>query len=288
MLLIQFLRSHKASGSIYKLLIGLMLIISFSCKKTELVVNDTPNAEVLHTHTRGTQLPTFQTLNYQILNIYRHDYDAFTQGLELFNGKLYEGTGNYSKSSLRIVDVKTGIVEKKHVMGSSYIFGEGITIFKNQLFQLTWKNNVVYVYNPNDITRVVNTYNWPREGWGITHNENQLIISDGSARLYFVDPTSFAVIKTVTVTGSQGPVSYLNELEFIDGYVFANIYGSDKIIKIDPTNGNIVGSINLANLRYYYNISSNNVLNGIAWNAFSRTMYVTGKNWPYLFEIVLK
>ena len=156
------------------------------------------------------------TIPYTIVAEYPHDTSAYTQGLEFHNGKLYEGTGDFKTSSLRITDYKTGRVERKHMMGTDSIFGEGITIFKNKIYQLTWESKIVYVYDVNNIDKPIKTFSWPYEGWGLTNNGTDLIISDGSAKLYFVNPDDFRLKSTIAVTENSSPVSYLNELEYID------------------------------------------------------------------------
>ena len=137
---------------------------------------------------------------YTVAAEYPHDTSAYTQGLEFHNGKLYEGTGDYKNSSLRITDYKTGKVEKKHIIGSDSIFGEGITIIKGKIYQLTWQSHAVYVYDVNNIDKPIKTFNWPYEGWGITNNGTDLIISDGSSKLYFVNPDDFRLKSTISVT----------------------------------------------------------------------------------------
>ncbi len=238
-------------------------------------------------------LPTPQNLSINIMGIYPHDTSAYTQGLEVHAGKLYEGTGDFETSSLRITDIKSGKVEQKHVMGSPDIFGEGITIFKDKIYQLTWKNNVVYVYKLSDINKPIKTFTWPYEGWGITHNTNELILSDGSANLYFVNPDDFKIKSTIQVTDNTGPVNELNELEWIKGYVFANVYQTDHIVKIDPSNGHVVGKLDLPNLRQQYFADQviperTDVLNGIAYDSTTNKIYFTGKRWPKLFEAEIK
>jgi glutaminyl-peptide cyclotransferase len=232
-------------------------------------------------------------IGYNIIAQYPHDTGAYTQGLQFFRGKLYEGTGDFENSSLRITDIKTGNVEKKHMMGSSKIFGEGINIFHDKIYQLTWQSHIVYVYDLNNIDKPVNTFNWPYEGWGITNNGTDLIISDGSANLYFVDPASFKVKSTIAVTDNGGPVEELNELEYIDGYVFANVYQTDNIVKIDPSSGHVVAKMELPGLPQQYFKDQivpdrTDVLNGIAYDSTTKKMYITGKRWPKLFEVVLK
>lgn len=229
-----------------------------------------------------------QTISLNIIGIYNHDTSAYTQGLEIHNGKLYESTGDFENSSLRITDVKTGKVIQKFMMGSAEVFGEGITIFNNKIYQLTWKNNLVNVYDVSNIEKPIKTFNWPYQGWGITHTNTELIISDGSANLYFVNPEDFKLKNTLQVIDNVGPISELNELEFIDGFIFANVYGRDHIIKIDPSNGHVVGRIDLPGLMKQYAKGfvpdANEVLNGIAWDSINKTLYFTGKRWPKLFE----
>ena len=230
---------------------------------------------------------------FTVKSIYPHDPSSFTQGLEFYKGKLYEGTGEYGKSRLRIVDLKTGVAEKDHLIPDNTIFGEGITIFKDKLYQLTWKNNKVFVYNLNDITTPISTLKWNREGWGATHDGENMIISDGTSKLYFVQPDEAAkelkVLKIVTVMNNQGEVTYLNELEYIEGYIYANIWFSNDIVKIDPDNGHVVGIMNMAGLLKQYaptaEVNPDAVLNGIAYDSASKKMFITGKLWPKLFEL---
>lgn len=229
---------------------------------------------------------------YNIVNVYPHDTSAYTQGLQLYNGKLFEGTGDFEASSLRITDLKTGKVEKKHMMGTSTIFGEGITIFKGKLYQLTWQSHIVYVYDLANIEKPVKTFNWPYDGWGITNNGTDLIISDGTANLYFVDAETFKVKSTISVTEDGTPIDSLNELEYIDGFVYANVYQSEFIVKVDPVNGHVAGKMNLPGLREKYFPNQiiperTDVLNGIAYDSAAKKMYITGKRWPKMFEITL-
>ena len=230
-----------------------------------------------------------QNLPINIIGIYPNDTSAYTQGLEIYNGKLYESTGDYQNSSLRITDIKTGQVVKKHAMGSAEIFGEGITILNNKIYQLTWRNHLVNVYDIDNIDKPVKTFNWPYEGWGITHNDTDLIISDGSANLFFVNPEDFRIKSTKQVTDNIGSVTGINELEYFDGYVFANVYGRDIILKVNPANGHVAGIINLPKLIQQYakdfSPDDNEVLNGIAWDSAAKKMYITGKRWPKMFEI---
>lgn len=229
---------------------------------------------------------------YTIVAEYPHDTSAYTQGLQLYNGKMYEGTGDYQASSLRITDYKTGRVEKKHMMGTDKIFGEGITILNNKLYQLTWENKLLYVYDVNNIEKPIATLNWPYDGWGITSNGTDLIISDGTAKLYFVDPATLKVKSTIAVTENGDPVPYINELEYVDGFVFANKYEAETIYKIDPSSGFVVGKMDMTGLKQKYfpgqNITGRtDVLNGIAYDSATKKFFITGKRWPKMFELQL-
>lgn len=236
-------------------------------------------------------IPAPVNIPFSISAIYPHDTSAYTQGLEIYNGKFYEGTGDYINSSIRIAEIKTGKVVQKHLMGTTEIFGEGITIFKDKIYQLTWKNHLINVYDIKNINQPIKTFNWPYEGWGITHNDTELIISDGTANLYFVKPEDCSIKTTKQITDNIGPIKSINELELIDGYIFANIYGSDYIIKIDPSNGHVIGNINFPGLiKQYakgYQPDEEEVLNGIAWDSANKKIYITGKRWPKIFEMTI-
>ncbi len=249
--------------------------------------NDSGTDTSLTTSYSGIKPPA--PLPFTVINQYPHDTSAYTQGLQWYKGKLYEGTGDYENSSLRITDRATGKVIAKHMMGSEEIFGEGITILRDTLYQLTWENNLVFVYTINDLSKPVKTLSWPYQGWGITNNGSELIISDGSANLFFVNPVDFKVISTVRVADNRGNVSNLNELEFINGKVYANIYLTNDIIEIDPESGHVTGRITFDNLLSREDINRNtDVFNGIAYDSTTQTILVTGKRWPKLFEIKMR
>lgn len=254
--------------------------------------NETPAEETTTSNNKSTGIAAPQNITLNIIGIYPHDTSAYTQGLEIYNGKMYEGTGDFETSSLRITDIKTGKVEHKHMMGTKEIFGEGITIFKDKIYQLTWKSHLVNVYNLTDIDKPVKTFAWPYEGWGITHSATDLIISDGSSNLYFVNPDDFKIRTTVQVTDNIGPVDSINELEMINGFVYANVYQSEFIVKIDPANGHVVGKIDLPGLMQQYFANQivkdrTDVLNGIAYDSTSKKIYFTGKRWPKMFEAII-
>jgi Glutamine cyclotransferase len=245
--------------------------------------------------TTANTLPTPQPITFSIDTVLPHDPEAYTQGLQFYNGKLYEGTGDYENSALRIVDIKTGKPEKNYKMGSKDIFGEGITIFKNKIYQLTWQTHKVFVYNLDDIMHPVKTLNWFSEGWGITNDGNNLIVSDGSDKIYYVLPddekNELKVIKTIPIVDNTGPLDNINELELIDGYIYANRYQTNDILKIDTANGHVVGKMDLTGLLAQYDAKEINnrtdVLNGIAYDSTTRTFYITGKRWPKMFVMHL-
>ena len=250
------------------------------------------DTEATTTDSPSTGIAPPQNITLNIIGIYPHDTSAYTQGLEIHDGKLYEGTGDFETSSLRITDIKTGKVEHKHIMGTKEIFGEGITIFNNKIYQLTWQSHLVNVYDLDNIDKPVKTFTWPYEGWGITHTATDLIISDGSANLYFVSPDDFKIKSTMEVTNNEGPVEAINELEMINGFIYANVYQSDFIIKIDPANGHVVGKIDLPGLKQQYFANQivegrTDVLNGIAYDSTSKKVYFTGKRWPKMFEATI-
>jgi glutaminyl-peptide cyclotransferase len=243
----------------------------------------------------GNGIAAPQPITFSIDAVYPHDSAAFTQGLQYYNGKLYEGTGQFEESSLRIVDPKTGKIEKKYLIPDTTIFGEGITIFKNKIYQLTWENRKIFVYNLNDISKPIKTLSWPYPGWGITNDGNSLIISDGSDKLYYVLPdeekNNMKQLKILSVADNTGSLENLNELEFIDGYIYANRWQTDDILKIDTSSGHVVGKMDLKGLLFQYDpnvkLQEGSVLNGIAYDSATRKLYITGKRWPKMFEIHL-
>lgn len=221
----------------------------------------------------------------EVLATYPHDTDAFTQGLVYADGYFYESTGLYGKSTLRKVEPATGKVVQELKLEDQY-FAEGLALYADQLYQLTWKEHTGFIYDKD--LRLQSTFTYPTEGWGLTTDGSSLILSDGSATLYFLDPQSWQTTHTVQVTQAGQPVEKLNELEYIQGEVFANIWYSDIIIRIDPTNGEVLGQIDLSSLREGANAPNPaDVLNGIAYDAKQDRLFVTGKNWPFVYEIAL-
>ena len=222
---------------------------------------------------------------YEIINEYPHDPDAFTQGLVFETGVLFEGTGRYGKSSLRRVELETGEVLQIVNLSSTY-FGEGITVYGEEIVQLTWKSRVGFVYNKETFEQL-SGFNYNSEGWGITHDGESLIMSDGTATLHFLDPETFEETGTVSVHDDDGPVTQLNELEYIQGSVYANVWYTDLIAIIDPQSGQVIGWIDLTGILSPEDSVGANVLNGIAYDVENDRLFVTGKLWPKLFEITL-
>jgi len=241
------------------------------------------------TVTNSTQ-PTISypapVLGYRIVNTYPHDPRAFTQGLVFADGILYEGTGLRGQSSLRKVDLKTGNILRVRQL-SAHFFGEGITIYGNRVIQLTWRAKVGFVYDRQTF-QLLETFNYPTEGWGITHDGRSLIMSDGTSTLYFLDPQTFQEVDRLAVHTRDGPVSRLNELEYVQGEIYANVWKTDRIARISPQTGEVVGWIDLEGLLKPEDRNSRiDVLNGIAYDVENDRLFVTGKLWPKLFEIEL-
>ena len=222
--------------------------------------------------------------SYRIVNVYPHDETAFTQGLIFEDGVLYEGTGLYGNSSLRRVELETGVILQLHALSNDY-FGEGITLFDDKIIQLTWQSQKGFVYD-KDSFELLQEFSYPTQGWGITNDGNQLIMSDGTANLYFLDPETFQRIGQVEVH-DNGIVTKLNELEYINGEVYANIWLTDKIAIINPNSGQVTGWIDLTGIYNQENSNPNSVLNGIAYDTENERLFVTGKFWSQLFQIKL-
>jgi glutaminyl-peptide cyclotransferase len=224
--------------------------------------------------------------SYEVIQVYPHDAKAFTQGLAFDDGVLYEGTGLRGTSSLRRVQLETGAVLQSIPL-SADCFGEGIAVCGDRIIQLTWKSRAGFVYDKHDM-RLLDQFAYDYEGWGITCDGEHLIMSDGSARLYFRNPETYLVEYYVTVRDRGADVSRLNELEFVNGLIYANVWQTDSIAIIDPADGRVTGWLDLSGLMETRPVSGQvDVLNGIAWDAAGERLFVTGKLWPWLFEIRL-
>ncbi|MFC1926682.1 glutaminyl-peptide cyclotransferase [Chloroflexota bacterium] len=236
-------------------------------------------------------LPTGTTPNlpsvytYEVVSTYPHDRDAFTQGLAFDDGVLYEGTGRYP-STLRRVDLETGVILHIFELPAQF-FGEGVTVYGDRIIQLTWRSKVGFVYDKYSF-EVLQQFNYPAEGWGITHDGKRLIMSDGTSKLYFLDPETFEETDRIEVHDNDIPVTRLNELEYIKGEIYANVWETDRIARIAPETGQVVGWIEMTGvLSSQEYIEQAGPLNGIAYDAKQDRLFITGKLWPRLFEIDL-
>ena len=216
-----------------------------------------------------------------VLKKFPHDKDAFTQGLEYHEGILYEGTGLWGSSELRKVELETGRVIQSKLLAPKY-FGEGITIFQDKVFQLTWKSGKGFVYDL-DTFDSIREFNIPGEGWGLTNNGKNLILSNGSDQILFLDIESFQVVRSINVKIEGKPQYFLNELEYVANEIWANVWKSDQILRINPSNGEVTANLDLSIISEKQ--SENDVANGIAWDAESNRIFVTGKYWNHIYQI---
>jgi glutaminyl-peptide cyclotransferase len=227
--------------------------------------------------------PATTSYTYSVVNTYSHDTNAFTEGLVYSDGGLYESTGLSGASSLRRVDLTTGSVQQEVTLPSQY-FGEGITIVNNTIIQLTWQSNIGFIYNKTTFA-IIGNFSYPTEGWGLTFNGTHLIMSDGTNNLYFLDPTTFERTGQIQVHDGNKTVVNINELEYVGGDVFANIWQTSTIAIINPQTGQVKGWIDLNGLSSANNSNSEAVLNGIAYDQKNDRLFVTGKDWANLYEI---
>ena len=236
--------------------------------------------------TESGNTPAIPVYTYKVINIYPHDRNAFTQGLIFVDGVFFEGTGLHGRSSLRRVSIETGEILEYHEL-PSHLFGEGVTIYDNKIIQLTWRSNVGFVYD-KDSLELLRKFSYPTEGWGVTCDDEHLIMSDGTANLYFLHPESFEEQKRIKVHDNKGSVQRLNELEYVDGEIYANVFQTNRIARINPKTGKVVGWIDLTGILTVEDRREPvDVLNGIAYDSENSRLFVTGKLWSKLFEIEL-
>jgi glutamine cyclotransferase len=264
----------------------LLSTLLFSCGNNN--ENTEPSVEP-KTEPSGTQ-PTI--IGYQLINTFPHDSSCFTEGLQYINGQLLESSGLYGKSTLRFTDPETGKVLKQVKLDKKY-FGEGCTLLNGKIYQMTYQERTCFVYDATTLKKLKEfNYNFG-EGWGMTTDGRNLIVSNGGSNLFYYDPATFKEIKRIGVTNQYGPVGQINELEFIKGYIYANVWRTEQILKIDTASGNVVKVINLEDLRGKTGIPPINdgdenapeVMNGIAYDSAGNRIFITGKNWPKLFEV---
>src|ERR1700704_142237 len=221
---------------------------------------------------------------FKVVQTFSHDPTAFTQGLAYSNGLLYEGTGLKGRSSLRKVRLETGEIVQRVDLAPEF-FGEGITVLKNEVMQLTWQSQTGFVYNVKDF-RLLRRFSYSGEGWGLTTDGHQIFMSDGTSAIRVLDPNTLAEKRRFTVHDGNTPIDRLNELEFVDGEIFANVWQTNRIARISPQTGKVVGWIDLTGLLSpIYRLQSGGGRNGTAYDAQHRRLFVTGKLWPNVFEI---
>ncbi|MHC4266463.1 MAG: glutaminyl-peptide cyclotransferase [Planctomycetota bacterium] len=253
----------KTTGSLF--LIVFLVLLDCSCSDSK----DPPETDYY---------------TFEVVNTYPHDAEAFTQGLVFEKGFLYESTGQYGRSSIRKIELKTGNALKIHKLSDKF-YGEGMTIYGKTIIQLTWRENIGFIFDLNSFD-LLKTFTYPTEGWGITHDGRSLIMSDGSSRLHFLDPETFKEKSFLVVCDDIGPVPGINELEYVKGQIYANIYPTNQIARIDLHTGRVTGWIDLTGLLSQQDLKRGaDVLNGIAYDKKNDRLFVTGKLWPSIFEI---
>jgi glutaminyl-peptide cyclotransferase len=262
------------------LLASVLVAIMAGCRQEALV---TPTG----TDPVFSPMPGTPVYTYQVVNAWPHDRDAFTQGLVYFNGVLLESTGLYGRSSLRLVELNTGRVLQQ-VPVPPGCFAEGLAALRGKLYQLTWQNHKGFVYD-QETFQLEKEFSYEGEGWGLTTDGQSLILSDGTDRLRFLNPATFAVERSINVSDQGRPVARLNELDYVKGEIYANVWQTDFIVRINPTNGVVTGWIDLGGLLSPADRdATTDVLNGIAYDAAGDRLFVTGKFWPKLFEVRLE
>jgi glutaminyl-peptide cyclotransferase len=221
---------------------------------------------------------------YQIIKTYPHDTTAFTEGLVFNNEVLYESTGEYGSSSLRQVNLEDGVIQHEVLLPNQY-FGEGLAVVNGSLIQLTWREKIGFIYD-KETFGLLGNFSYSSEGWGLTFSGNNLIMSDGTSKLTFFDPITFQMVRQVSVHDGNTPITNINELEYINGTVYANIWMQQKIAIIDPQTGTVRSWIDLSGI--YQSNNLDDVLNGIAYDSQANRLLITGKDWPKIYEIIIK
>jgi glutamine cyclotransferase len=260
----------------------ILSLLTAACNNTDRNSSATPSAD-----------NTPPTIDYTVMKVLPHDTTAFTEGLLFHDGQLYESTGTDTnmpesrRSLFGTVDTGTGKIHPKVEIDRSKYFGEGIAFLNGKVYQLTYTTKVGFIYDAATFKKLGEFTIPTREGWGMTTNGAKLIMSDGTSNISYIDPNTFQVVKTLAVTDNNGPVSNVNELELIHGYIYANQWQTDYILKIDTSSGKVVGRLDLGSIaaEARNKFSGSEVLNGIAWNPASGLLYVTGKLWPSIYEI---
>lgn len=257
--------------------------------------NDTGSTTTTTDTTGKTENTAPPTIQYSVVNKFPHDTSYFTEGLEFHNGQLFEASGGNADESpypseFGLADLQTGKVTTKAKLDKTKYFGEGITFFGDKVYELTWVSQVGFIYDANTFKKLGEFKLPSKEGWGLTHDSAHLIMSDGSSNLYYLSPDSLKLLNILRVTDNNGPVANINELEYINGYIYANQWETSYIMKIDPATGKVVGRLDLDNLQKEATAlrPGADVLNGIAYDSATGKMLITGKKWPYYYEIKLQ
>jgi glutamine cyclotransferase len=266
------------------LLAGLSILLTIAC--------NTGTSEQDANNVNGAiEVPT--SLTYQVIKTHPHDSSFYTEGFEWAGDTLIESTGNYKQSKLILMDTNMKQLRNPIKLNDEF-FGEGTTLFKGKIYQLTYKEHKVFVYDAKTLNKINELYFPFEEAWGMTHNDTAIIVNTGGSNLYFVDPATFKTIRTVGVYDNTGYISNVNELEYVDGKLFANVYLTDKILQIDPITGKVLAVADLSNILAQVGINNNpknadpgNVLNGIAYHKQKGTFFITGKMWPVTIELKL-
>jgi len=268
--------------------IAVLAVLLASCNNNDHSTNTPPD--------NGAAIPAPSTLGYSVVNTYAHDTSFFTEGLEFYNGLLFESSGSGTDgdekpaypSAFGILNLVTGTVDKKAELNNITYFGEGITFFNGKIYQLTWKNGVGFIYDAKTYKKL-GEFNYTGQGWSLTHDSTRLMMSDGSSNIRFLDPATLKVQSIIGITDNNGPVSNINELEYVNGYLYANQWETNYILKIDLNSGRVIGRLSLDSLdaEAKKKFPGARELNGIAWHAATNSLYVTGKCWPAVYEIKL-
>ena len=277
------------AGRFTLILTSVLVLATVFCRNDS--VSSSPEAPPAEAPPPQSAAPAFDDdipayYNYRVVNVYPHDRRAFTQGLVYHNGVLYEGVGEYGKSALRKVELETGrVLEERRLLPE--FFGEGIAVFGERIFQLTWKTHVGFIYDRGSM-RILREFRYATEGWGMTNDDKELIMSDGTSTLYYMDPATLQLRGELRVTDRGRPVENLNELEYIGDEIYSNVWMEDVIARISPDSGKVTAWINMEGLLTREDrLIPVDVLNGIAYDDSNNRLFVTGKLWPKLFQIEL-
>ena len=267
---------------------GVVLVLFLSLSNFNCQTGAIPNnSEANNSGARSLEGESASTYGYEVVNTWPHDKEAYTQGLVFQNGNLLESTGQEGKSSLRRIELETGRVLQKVNIPRPY-FAEGITLLKGKVFQLTWQHQRGFIYDPSTFAKL-GEFTYSGEGWGLTNDGELLILSDGTNRLRFLDPVDFQLRKSIAVIDGRRAITNLNELEFVQSEIYANVWHTEQLARIDPQTGRVTGWIDLKGLLSPSEVSDEEaVLNGIAYDETKNRLFVTGKLWPKLFEIRLR